>query len=71
MEANHYKLYRVDPEKCSVLINGEETVGEYFMVYQNDKVEVLGTNGHIFNGWNEKVCFDSPIAKCILREAKL
>lgn len=64
-------FYRVDPEKCSVLINGEETTGEYFMAYQNDKVEVLGTNGHSFNGWNENVCFDSPIAKCILREAKL
>lgn len=64
-------IYKVDVEKCTVLINGEEFVGEYFMAYQNDMVEITGINGHHFNGWNEEICFDSPIAKYIMHEAKL
>lgn len=64
-------FYKVNTEKCAVSINDEEFVGEYFMAYQNDKVEITGINGHHFNGWNEVICFDSPIAKYIIHEAKL
>ena len=62
-------MYKVDTSKCVVKINDEEVNDEYFMVCQNDKVEIVGVNGNQFKGWNEKVYFDSPIAKHIIHEA--
>ena len=64
-------IYKVDSKNCTVLINGQEKLGEYFIARPEDNVEIIGINGHHFVGWSEAVCFESPLAKHIIHEAKL
>lgn len=63
-------MHQMDLDKCRYKINGDESTGEFCMIYEDDTLEIIGINGNKFDGWDTIVAFDSPMAQHIIKKAK-
>lgn len=63
-------MHQIDLDKCRYKINGEESLGEFCMIYGDDTLEIIGIDGNRFVGWDTIVTFDSPMAQHIIKKAR-
>lgn len=63
-------MHQIDTSKCQYKINGEESTGDFCMIYEDDTLEVTGVTGYRFDGWATETVFDSPMATHIIKKAR-
>ena len=45
-------IYKIDPEKATCSINDNEQIGEYFILFGDERLSVNPNPGYSLQGWN-------------------